>query len=69
VSVNFSLNNINDKILELRVESGGSVIETDITNIDSLIPEHIIENFRNILEEMEEFNENNKEVMKWEKKW
>jgi len=52
-----TLRHIGSTIIEMTVEDMGCTITTDVTDLYGLVDENLIQNLRNIANELEEHNE------------
>ena len=50
---------ISDKIFEITIIEDSTTIKTDISNLNGVIPDDIINQFKSVIDEMIEYNKNN----------
>jgi len=53
----FKTRHISNKIIELTVETFNTRIVEDVVNLKGRVPEDLIENIENVLEDLKAFNE------------
>ena len=56
-SMEFKTRHISNKIIELTVETFNTRIVEDVVNLKGRVPEDLIENIENVLEDLKAFNE------------